>query len=890
MHSIFTVENIATQARRNSDPTPRDCPDSRRSSTGFGRSQSHPGANNSSPCSYSDSCAKTYSVDGLKSYLTRKLKGYGLLHCKSNNLNALKRADKIQNETQGAICSQQGPEAECTVSRSSLNEFKCEMQGESSLQPLPKEAQANGQAGNGCIGDEYSLAIRQPLPQTQNMQMLQMVTVYHASNGNLELNNIVGGNKGRIINPVISETLDQILRKRCGDAVFNNPEVEVKLQHLPEKKLNSSIEELPAHERIKVCTKLNVKHEFDQSDFRMLGYCIGFDVEQITLLDQRYKDPMHDIFIYLMHRGCSVKRLVYILLLPNFNRQDVADVLIEWSQANGQAGHGCIGDEYSLAIRQPPPQTQNMQMLQMVTVYHPSNGNLELNNIVGGNEGRIINPVISETLDQILREHCGDAVFNNPEVEVKLQHLPEKKLNSSIGKLPADERRAVCTKLNVKNDIGQNDFRMLGECIGLNLEKITLLDQRCEDPMHKIFIYLMHLGCSVKRLVYILLSPNFKREDVADVLIQWRRYHLGYGSIRCELQNQNMRTFDPLDRDILQYPHCGDCLRRSRDVQDLLVQTGRINERSFHSKWRHRACARKQNLIFQRQVKKKGINNQNVKFKLANKPDCVRRTYYNILIVVIVYGAQEMYRIFLFRCPCNSFHIYSLAMILAPTALLLSLGFMASDSYWHAVLTRRSMRTFKQRCNFCLKSLPRLLQPLLAPAVFLISVLFRGDYFVCARIGPQNTACQSIEDRRRFEDSPSTDDAEAAKLYSQSQLLGCGMLAGAAIFTTGIVTIRRICFTPFPPLPDDDDYRLCEEQALETAFRQKLESAVEREARRTVEEAFEGDEGRPALSIYRQACDRVISARQHRILGHFLRLPTHADDEGTAVRIVDSSL
>ncbi|XP_048587131.1 uncharacterized protein LOC5503899 isoform X3 [Nematostella vectensis] len=279
------LENIATQARRNSDPTPRDCPDSRRSSTGFGRSQSHPGANNSSPCSYSDSCAKTYSVDGLKSYLTRKLKGY----------------DKIQNETQGAICSQQGP-----------------------------EAQANGQAGHGCIGDEHSLAIRQPPPQTQNMQMLQMVTLYHASNGNLELNNIVGGNEGRIITPEKSETLDQILREHCGDAVFNNPEVEVKLQHLPEKKLNSSIGELPAHERRVVCTKLNVKHEFDQNDFRMLGECIGFDLEQITLLDQRSKNPMHDIFFYLMHRGCSVKRLVYILLLPYFNRQDVADVLIEW--------------------------------------------------------------------------------------------------------------------------------------------------------------------------------------------------------------------------------------------------------------------------------------------------------------------------------------------------------------------------------------------------------------------------------------------------------------------------------------------------------------------------------------------------------------------------------
>ncbi|EDO32831.1 predicted protein [Nematostella vectensis] len=187
--SVRCGENIATQARRNSDPTPRDCPDSRQSSIGFGRSQSHPGANNSSPCSNSDSCARIYSVDGLKSYLTRKLKGYGLLHCKSNNLNALKRA-----------------------------------------------AQANGQAGHGCIGDEHPLAIRQPPPQTQNMQMLQMVTLYHASNGNLELNNIVGGNKGRIINPVISETLDQILREHCGDAVFNNPEVEVKLQHLPEKK------------------------------------------------------------------------------------------------------------------------------------------------------------------------------------------------------------------------------------------------------------------------------------------------------------------------------------------------------------------------------------------------------------------------------------------------------------------------------------------------------------------------------------------------------------------------------------------------------------------------------------------------------------------------------
>lgn len=95
------------------------------------------------------------------------------------------------------------------------------------------------------------------------------------------------------------------------------------------------------------------------------------------------------------------------------------------------------------------------------------------------------------------------------------------------------------------------------------------------------------------------------------------------------------------------------------------------------------------------------------------------------------------------RCPCTNYALYSFIMVAAPTVFLLGIGFCSSDGYWRIISQRKHITNYKQRLNYCLKSLPSLFEPLLPAAAFIVLALMRGEYYACAKIGGRDGACEA---------------------------------------------------------------------------------------------------------------------------------------------------
>ncbi|XP_031565598.1 uncharacterized protein LOC116300797 [Actinia tenebrosa] len=126
-------------------------------------------------------------------------------------------------------------------------------------------------------------------------------------------------------------------------------------------------------------------------------------------------------------------------------------------------------------------------------------------------------------------------------------------------------------------------------------------------------------------------------------------------------------------------------------------------------------------------------NNSNFKYS--------KKTARNILVIVFVYGIQELLRTQFFRCPCKNYALYSFIMVAAPMFFLLGIGFSSSDGYWSIVSRRKHITNNKLRLNYCLRSLPSLFEPFLPAAAFIVFVLMRGEYYACAKIGGRDGTC-----------------------------------------------------------------------------------------------------------------------------------------------------
>lgn len=93
---------------------------------------------------------------------------------------------------------------------------------------------------------------------------------------------------------------------------------------------NMAVSNLPLKEYSKVCMMLNVKRDLKFDDFRMLAEKVGFNRDEIRMMEQGENPTDAILRTWSSKREATVGKLIELLKGELLERMDVAKVLEEW--------------------------------------------------------------------------------------------------------------------------------------------------------------------------------------------------------------------------------------------------------------------------------------------------------------------------------------------------------------------------------------------------------------------------------------------------------------------------------------------------------------------------------------------------------------------------------
>ena len=111
---------------------------------------------------------------------------------------------------------------------------------------------------------------------------------------------------------------------------------------------------------------------------------------------------------------------------------------------------------------------------------------------------------------------------NNEKTNQPGKNQALKRLSTKVNDIPLSVFSQVCVKLNVKQQLGFNDFRMLAEKVGLKRDETDFIDQRFQNPTEEIVNKWSQKGqATVAKLIEWLKEDGFQRIDVVEILEDW---------------------------------------------------------------------------------------------------------------------------------------------------------------------------------------------------------------------------------------------------------------------------------------------------------------------------------------------------------------------------------
>lgn len=100
--------------------------------------------------------------------------------------------------------------------------------------------------------------------------------------------------------------------------------------------------------------------------------------------------------------------------------------------------------------------------------------------------------------------------------------LANEQLSMSVKNLPLPVYSRVCLSLNVLRDVLWDDFRMLGEKVGLSRDEIDFIQQKRNPTDEILKIWSSNpREATVAKLIELLKHKDFRRMDVAQILEEW---------------------------------------------------------------------------------------------------------------------------------------------------------------------------------------------------------------------------------------------------------------------------------------------------------------------------------------------------------------------------------
>ena len=205
-----------------------------------------------------------------------------------------------------------------------------------------------------------------------------------------------------------------------------------------------------------------------------------------------------------------------------------------------------------------------------------------------------------------------------------------------------------------------------------------------------------------------------------------------------------------------------------------------------------------------------------------------------IVLAFLLYGVKEFLSDIIFTCPEEHFVIYGSLFIFGPSILLFCLSLLVSSAFWQ-VVTGCYLLTRREKRLLLLKSKNSVFVACLPPVIWLVYAFVEEDYYVCAKLGPLNTALAKAN-TTALKDAVNKEFSHAKVV---SELIAWGLILGLVVISTIFVTVYRLCMPIDPKLQGKDAFHEYEADKAVSHFNEKITNLAEQDALQMVDSLFE---------------------------------------------------
>ena len=205
-----------------------------------------------------------------------------------------------------------------------------------------------------------------------------------------------------------------------------------------------------------------------------------------------------------------------------------------------------------------------------------------------------------------------------------------------------------------------------------------------------------------------------------------------------------------------------------------------------------------------------------------------------IVVTLLLYGVKEFLSDIIFTCPEEHFVIYGSLFIFGPSILLFCLSLLVSSAFWEVVTGCYLLRR-REKKLLLLKAKNSVFVACLPPVIWLVYAFVEEDYYVCAKLGPLDTALAKAS-------TIALKDAvkkEFSHTKVVSELIAWGLILGLVIISTISVTAYRLCMPVDPKLLGEYAFHEYEADKAVSHFNERIKPLAEQDALQIVDSLFE---------------------------------------------------
>lgn len=205
-----------------------------------------------------------------------------------------------------------------------------------------------------------------------------------------------------------------------------------------------------------------------------------------------------------------------------------------------------------------------------------------------------------------------------------------------------------------------------------------------------------------------------------------------------------------------------------------------------------------------------------------------------IVAALLLYGVNELLSSIVFSCPEENFALYGNLFIFGPAISLFCLSLLISPAFWQ-VVTGCCLLQCREKKLLLLKSKNGVFVAFMPPVIWLMYAFVEEDYYVCAKLGPQDAALAKAN-TSAMKDAV---NKQFSQLRTASQLIAWGLILGLVVVSTIFVTIYRLCLPIDPKLQGEYAFQEYEADQAVNLFNEKIKPLAEQDAKKLIDSLFE---------------------------------------------------